>query len=716
MVITIHYLPGISGVSGSGPGGGGGGSWMTLGEIIHRTDPNATGGVVTGTATQSTGTGYIVSSSPPVTDWPFTIAGWAKPTSAGTQHIFSLSDNGFSNRYFSLLSHTNGAMRMNIQDGTNTEIFYSTNAMTAGQWSFVGAVCANTNSRTVYCDAGSPVTCTTSMNFPTAFNDLRLWHTGRTSGGIKFLGTLDNWMLFNTALNTPQMDWIRDNQPTYDDLATLTDANNPGLANLAGYWSLDESSGTRLDQSNSETHMTPDGTLNQVAGLIETEPFIVDSATQFSNTSHMLDSTQYLLSNSDFTVSLWAYADQINTAHSIWGQGMMESTQNEAIGQWKISVVNNGAVNVWHWENAGNDTDGLHRTAANTFAAGQWYHVVFQRTSGAYRLYLDSVNTDISDTRSTTSGWGSYGVVIGRNYTPTGYSWIGRIDEAMYFNTALNTADINALYNDGIGVLARDLVDNTESLPSGAQPIHAWPCSSYQTEGIGEDVGTTGGIDLVPVGTPTVADGIPPGLKLGGQAWRLADLRPDTGNTTDVYQNTFSKRGFLVKNPNNKIVVRYDGSNDSMASAAFTAATQPTTVFVVAKVNSPTTAQGIFDGIATANEHSIRTKTSADLEVDAGTVANTALDVDDGVWAIWVAQFNGASTKVWKNGGVGVTVSAGAESITGVRLGAIFNDTLPLDGEIADTVVLDEASNTARINTIGADLGTKHDITWTGAS
>jgi len=129
-------------------------------------------------------------------------------------------------------------------------------------------------------------------------------------------------------------------------------------------------------------------------------------------------------------------------------------------------------------------------------------------------------------------------------------------------------------------------------------------------------------------------------------------------------------------------VVRFDGTNDVLTTAAFTL-NQPSTMFVVYVVNDNNNRTAI-DALA-ANTRRIFSFPSGGAQFSfvtmfAGTLqTNTA--IARGNWVVVRATFNGASSRLSVNG-IATTVSPGSSAASGITIGDQGGAGAPLLGDI----------------------------------
>jgi hypothetical protein len=128
-------------------------------------------------------------------------------------------------------------------------------------------------------------------------------------------------------------------------------------------------------------------------------------------------------------------------------------------------------------------------------------------------------------------------------------------------------------------------------------------------------------------------------------------------------------------------ILRFDGSNDFLKTAAFAAPlSQPVHHFIACKATQTEAYDSIFDGRDGANRHSLYLATmgSSALCVSAGGVTSVADKYADATWTIYDICFNGATTKVAVNGGEQATVSAGTDSLGGMCVGSRHDGALTI--------------------------------------
>jgi len=603
-----------------------------------------------------------------------------------------------------------------------------------GAWHAIGGIFTS-SSRTVVVE-GDSVTESTAQAIGVTYDRLSIAMFRDASPNNPFNGTLDNCWLYQggTALTVAQVNWLRTGGPsggpaTYRDVQTSNHPDNPGISNLRAWYKLNESSGTTLVNVHNPgtydltTQNSPTlGATGHVIdypgwadGTVEADTEVEDRALRFNGTNQYASRAVTGFRSTDTTGSwsFWFQESKIGTANIALIGSSDGGTGNNTV---EIYLTTTSKLQLL-LRTGGANLSGIISDA--TFVNNTLHHVVVVSNGTDYDLY---VNGSPSTFAVNVADDGKWYAAVGSRTNLTFASRVrssaqdymtGVIDEPMYFNSALNTDDASELYNGGAGVLAADLISGAVSLTSGKKPIHAWPLNSRSAAGATADIGTTGGLTLTLNNSPTDAAGIPAGRVIGGSVYKLPDL---SGNSRNALQTDITKRRWL-SSESVGTVLSGDTVSKYLQTASFTAVSQPTTVVLVTKVTAPTTAQSMFDGIAAANEHGVRTKvTTGVIQIDGGTEVDGTATVDAATWTIWTIIFNGASSKIYKNGGTPQTVNAGSEGITGATIGALYDGTLAMGGSHGDIMVKEGAISVANHNAMGRYLATIYGITWNTVS
>ena len=231
----------------------------------------------------------------------------------------------------------------------------------------------------------------------------------------------------------------------FTDNETITITVNPYFYNsLAGHWKLDDNSDNKIVADSSGNGNN--GTAQHNTSALHTIGQI-DGAFTFNGTSDYIDcgSEDIFQERSVLTISAWINGSDYTKPYNM----IVCGDQGNLDFSWGLRV-DNGIVKFFVRAN------GYKVATGNSLSTGQWYHVVgvWDRNGGAnnLKIYVDgqlkgqtTVNEDMD--ASTVS------VCIGRVYFPRINQYFnGLIDDIMAFDEALSADEIQALYNEGIGI------------------------------------------------------------------------------------------------------------------------------------------------------------------------------------------------------------------------------------------------------------------------
>ena len=202
----------------------------------------------------------------------------------------------------------------------------------------------------------------------------------------------------------------------------------------------------------------------------------------------------------------------------------------------------------------------------------------------------------------------------------------------------------------------------------------------------------------------------------------VGEWQDQSGNANHVVQATAGRRPLLKTGIFGALPsVRFDGVDDYLAAVAFGAAlAQPNTIYVVYRNVTITgeVAQPLVDGQAGRHQISAGTSGGGTAYLYAGGFCNA--DTDYGGASIYIAcaQANGASSKIYFDGGAPKgTGNAGAQSLD--RL-VVWTDTvaggaLYTDGDAAEILVFNALHTTSEMDQVG-DYLERWGGTWSPSS
>ena len=210
--------------------------------------------------------------------------------------------------------------------------------------------------------------------------------------------------------------------PAYRDSVL---ADNP-----VGYWQLDETSGTTAaDAAGTPQNGTFENcTLNQPGGALN-----LGTCASFNGSNSRVRVTAnavFELGNGSFSVEVW-YKTPVSTRGDIFNY--------KNANDFGIFANASAAGSIGGWHNA--------YCPSITTTLNVWHHVVFTRTGGVIRLYVDGVER--GSAADTVSFSANADLFIGANHGGApGYGiaipFNGLIDEVAVYNSALSAARVQA--------------------------------------------------------------------------------------------------------------------------------------------------------------------------------------------------------------------------------------------------------------------------------
>lgn len=223
---------------------------------------------------------------------------------------------------------------------------------------------------------------------------------------------------------------------------------------------------------------------------------------------------------------------------------------------------------------------------------------------------------------------------------------------------------------------------------------------------------------------PAAAGAFDP-LSLGPAAWwkqdtlsALSDGDPvgtwvdSSGNGRDLTQATAGKKPtYKTAIVNGLAVVRFDGVDDAMHTAAFTL-NQPLHYFLAVKlVTDPGGTDCYFDGNTADSVLLYNAATIGTVRMYAGSAGPTKTSVTWTNFRVLSAKYNGASSELSIDGDTAATGNTGAQNAGGVTLGARQTDSAGANADIAEVLVYPSALSTPDKDAVETYLGTKYAIT-----
>ena len=246
----------------------------------------------------------------------------------------------------------------------------------------------------------------------------------------KQLTARSNVQIWNSELTAPQITTLYNNGKPY--LGT-----QPQAASLKGWWRMN------IDTSNWDGSNWEIG--NSTANYSTALDF--DGSSDYINCG--ADSS---LNTNALTVSCWVKCDPFTP--SIGPAIISKDTQSGAIRSFGFLFVFSEFL-FQNWDSAGNDNRVVIAQPSNPINTdGKWHHLVATidgtTNTNGIKVYIDNVVVGQVTATATGIRTSTAPFFIGASGSSgTNYNWNGEISNVAIFNTALNSPQVQTLYNNG---------------------------------------------------------------------------------------------------------------------------------------------------------------------------------------------------------------------------------------------------------------------------
>lgn len=210
--------------------------------------------------------------------------------------------------------------------------------------------------------------------------------------------------------------------------------------NLVSYWKFDEASGTSASDAVGTNTGTLSGTTFGAGGIINNRA-LCDGAT--GSKIDCGSDTSLSITTGDATISFWI--KYVTTPGAI--DVLVCRMKNSELKGYFIQT-NGGKINFVSWAGSATNVE----TAGTYNSTGVWRHIVVTKSGTTITIYVNgtSVKTGtITDPQEPTTPdtfrWLNY------NSAAESLSPNAEIDEAGFWNRALDSTEISSLYNGGAG-------------------------------------------------------------------------------------------------------------------------------------------------------------------------------------------------------------------------------------------------------------------------
>ena len=376
------------------------------------------------------------------TESALTVSFWKKNTNVASNSKY-VTKSATNQRSWSVESSDAGRnIRFIVSNSSSSESEYGdtpTGSMTAGEWYFVtcvfdGSGLTNAERVQIYINGVAQSVAFTGTIPASLVNNTQAVTLGGKASAAGFLGSLDEARIYNRALTVAeikglydvgQSDWVNSSASQPQGTGRLD-------SGLAGYWKLDDGSGTSATDSSTNGNTgtltnSPTWTTGQVGGAVNFDG--VDDTLTTSKT----------IPNAG-TVSLW-----VNTTAVLDSGDYYVSVGGATAGNSMFLRFNSySGYNKWDFNmrgNFGTDVYVSGPTLTTDTQQGWHYLTAVWDTSKGASFYLDG--TLLNSTTTTTDAFASMTLSIGNQSSNT---WLGKIDEVRLYDRMLSADEVSQLY------------------------------------------------------------------------------------------------------------------------------------------------------------------------------------------------------------------------------------------------------------------------------
>jgi len=366
--------------------------------------------------------------------------------SDGTDHPTGSATNSICvHSYHNGAGVTNDTVSVSYRDGGSlTNVFSLATNLTNGTRYYMRLErTSSTNVKLTAYSNSARTSSVTSNNgtIPSTLDGLTtIHHSSHHTTGANQTAEIDNLKFYDGVTGTP---------------FTVTNKPAPALS-LSGckaYYNFEQTSGSLTniattangfdDGLGSSADGTNNGATTGSTGIVGSYAWDFDGINDYVSLGNNFTSFQ----GGDLTISLWAKI----TASLSGNQGLVTKDWTSHTDPYRsISIVNsNGNYVLWLNDNGSWNNNLI--TIASSPTTNVWHHIVVTRSGNTWTAYYDnnSVGSTTASPTFTTTDW-EIGRARNLNY------FDGSIDEVVFFNRALTSSEISALYNDGTGVAVND--------------------------------------------------------------------------------------------------------------------------------------------------------------------------------------------------------------------------------------------------------------------
>jgi hypothetical protein len=289
---------------------------------------------------------------------------------------------------------------------------------------------------TVYEDSVFVNTLTATASIDSATTSVYIGSYGGSTGN-DYSGLVSNLVIWNSDqssekdniynngtpassyTNTPTGWWKLDASDTYDS--------------STGNWTIEDHAGSNDGTSSGMTQANL--VVSDLSFKSGFSPYALDfdsASSDYINCGNVLNN---IFTGSSFSVSTWIYATTNTTYNNFFNKG---TTVQFYLHSNKIKIyLGSSSSGIWPLESTA------------TLSLNTWYNIVFTRSVNENKLYINgSSDNSATSTGSIPSSTGD--LTISSYNGGSSYFWDGSMSNVSVWNTALTSAQVTEIYNEGV--------------------------------------------------------------------------------------------------------------------------------------------------------------------------------------------------------------------------------------------------------------------------
>lgn len=219
------------------------------------------------------------------------------------------------------------------------------------------------------------------------------------------------------------------------------------FSNLSAFWKLEETSGTRLDETENNNDLTDTNSVSYSSAKVGNGATFVSSSNQHLS---IADNSTINLGSTDFSISLWVKFSALTNNGANDYIGIISKGSGGASYAFSMQYrPSNSQLQIQFYN--GGTTYTLWASSFGSFSTGVWYHIITTYTNSSKATTLSVNGTQNSGTSSIAVVDSAYGLSLGRGYYSNTYNSSCTIDAVGLWKRVLTTNEKAKLFRLGHG-------------------------------------------------------------------------------------------------------------------------------------------------------------------------------------------------------------------------------------------------------------------------